>query len=301
MARIPIPAPLLVLVSVICVQFGQSLGKSLFGSVGPAGVVALRLGLAAVVLLLVFRPGMPRGRSERGIVLALGTAIAGMNLIYPALVYLPVGLATSVQLMGPITLALVTSRRLLDALFVLIAGTGLWLFQSPEDAVFALPGLLLALASGAAMAAYLVLSKRAGAARASNAPLAWALVWGAVLTVPFGVAESGAALLAPAVLTVGLAVALLGAVAPYSLEMTALRRLRPGAVAVVQSLEPAAAGLAGVLILAEHLQPVQWVALGCVSVASAGTVAVRHAQPRCGEQSGTPVSPATSSINPDSP
>lgn len=267
------PAPLLVVYSVLSVQFGQAIGKSLFGPVGPGGVVALRLGLASLVLLLIFRPALPRGRANVVLVLGFGTAIAGMNLIYPAMQYLPLGLATSLQLLGPITLALLTARRLLDAGFAALAGLGVWLFHSPAGAHYALPGILLALASGAAMAAYLLLSRRAGAHMAAAAPLVWAVTWAAVLTVPIGVAESGAALLDSRVLAIGLVVAVMAVVLPYSLELVALRRIPPRIVGILQSLEPAAAGLAGTLILAEHLDALQWLALVCVGAASAGTVA----------------------------
>lgn len=267
------PAPLLVLCSVLSVQFGQAIGKSLFGHIGPGGVVALRLGLAALVLLLIFRPALPRGRANVALVLGFGTAIAGMNLVYPAMQYLPLGLATSLQLLGPITLALLTSRRLLDVGFAALAGLGVWLFHSPAGAHYPLPGILLALASGAAMAAYLLLSRRAGASNVTAAPLVWAVAWAAVLTVPIGIAESGTALLDARVLAVGLIVAVLAAVVPYSLELVALRRIPPRTVGILQSLEPAAAGLAGTIILAEHLDSLQWLALGCVGAATAGTVA----------------------------
>ncbi|GAB3702344.1 EamA family transporter [Nocardiopsis oceani] len=274
------PASVLVLGSVLSVQFGQALGKGLFEQIGPAGVVALRLGLAAVVLMAVVRPALPRSRGELGLVLGFGTAIAGMNLVYPALVYLPLGLATSLQLLGPITLALLTSRRLRDIGFAVVAGAGLWLFYRPAEADYALTGLLLALASGVSMVAYLLLSRRAGAGTVTAAPLAWALIWAAVLTVPAGVVESGSGLLTPWVLFIGLVVAVLASVLPYSLELAALRRITPRTVGVMQSLEPAAAGLAGTLILAEYLSPLQWLALVCVGAASAGAVAFsKSAQP----------------------
>jgi threonine/homoserine efflux transporter RhtA len=274
-----VPASLLVLASVVCVQFGQATGKSLFGSVGPAGVVALRLGLAAMILLVVFRPSLPKGRRELLVTVGFGTAIAGMNLVYPALSFLPLSLATSLQLLGPITLALVTSRRLIDVVLVIVAGAGLWLFHLPAGDAVAWPGVLLALASGAAMASYLLMSRKAGTENTGGGPLARAVTFAALLTVPFGVAESGAALLQPHVLLVGACVAVLGAVLPYSFELSALRRIPPRTVAVLQSLEPAVAGLAGVLVLSENLQPVQWAGLACVGLASAGTVSARSRAP----------------------
>lgn len=274
MARVP--APLLVLGSVVSVQFGQAVGKRLMGPVGPAGVVALRLGLAAVLLLFLYRPPLPRRWLDAGLALGFGTAIAGMNLIYPALRYLPLGLAISLQLLGPIALALLTSRRVPDLVLAGLAGCGVWLFHVPARAGFPLPGVLLALAAGAAMAAYLLLSRRAGARSAGGAPLALAVTWAAVLTVPFGVVESGAALFAPRTLLTGVVVAVLSAVLPYSLELAALRRLPPRTVGVLESLEPAAAGIAGIVVLAEHLVAVQWLALGCVGVAGAGVVTWRR-------------------------
>ncbi|MEU8351817.1 MULTISPECIES: DMT family transporter [unclassified Streptomyces] len=253
-------------------QFGQAVGKGMFGTVGPLGVAALRLSLAAALLLLVHRPALPRTRPDLGLVLAFGTAIAGMNLIYPALRHLPVGPATALQLLGPLTLALLTSRRATDLALACLAGLGIWLFHSPAGTHVPAAGVLLALASGASMAGYLLLSRRTGARSGDGAPLALALGWAAVLTLPFGVAESGTALFAPRALLTGAVVAVLSAALPYSLELAALRRLPPRTVGVLQSLEPASAGLAGTVVLSEHLAAAQWLALACVGAASAGTV-----------------------------
>jgi threonine/homoserine efflux transporter RhtA len=265
-------APLLVLCSVLSIQFGQAAGKQLFGPVGPFGVVVLRLGIAAVVLLLLHRPALPRRRADLALILGFGTAIAGMNVIYLALRYLPLGLATALQLLGPIALALLTSRRVLDLALGLLAGFGIWLFHAPGDAPASPAGVVLALMSGVAMASYLLLSKRAGARMSGGAPLALAVTWAALLALPFGFAESGTALLAPTTLLHGALVAVLSAVLPYSFELAALRRLPPRTVGVLQSLEPAAAGLAGTLLLHEVLGAPQWLALACVGLASGGTV-----------------------------
>lgn len=258
--------------SVLSVQFGQAFGKQLSEDVGASGVVALRLGLAAAVLLVLYRPAVSRSWAERRVILGFGTAIAGMNLIYPALTILPLGLASALQLLGPISLALCTSRRLRDVTCAVVAGVGVWLFYAPREVSFPLAGVALALASGACMAAYFLLSKRAGASSAGGGPLALALAWAAVLSVPLGVIDQGARLVTPRVLLVGVVVAALSAVVPYSLELAALRRLPARTVGVLASLEPASAGLAGVLVLGEHLRAVQWVALACVGLASAGAV-----------------------------
>ncbi|MEU2564680.1 EamA family transporter [Streptomyces longispororuber] len=271
-----LPAPALMLGSVLSIQFGQAVGKQLTGAVGASGVVALRLGTAAVVLLLLHRPSLPRSRTDVGLVLGFGTAVAGMNLVYPAMVLLPLGLASALQLLGPIALALLTARRAREAGCALLAGGGVWLFHAPQGAGFPLGGVLLALASGACMAAYLVLSKRAGAAGGGGAILALAVAWAAVLTVPLGVARHGARLFAPDVLAAGAVVAVLSAVLPYSLELAALRRLPTRTVGVLAALEPASAGLAGMLVLDEHLRTTRWAALACVGAASAGAVARRQ-------------------------
>ena len=276
------PAYLLVLGSVVCVQFGQAVGATLFSDVGPAGVVTLRLGFAALVLLVIARPSLPAAWSERLVILGFGTAIAGMNLVYPSLLFLPLGLATSLQLLGPIILALVLSKRLLHAGFAVLAGAGVWLFYGPGGDDYSLVGVSLALASGAAMAGYLLLSKRAGASAVTLGPLAWALLWAALLAAPLGIIENGSGLIDLRILLIGFTVAVLASVLPYSFEFIALRRLPPRTVGVMQSLEPAAAGLAGTLLLAQYLAPFQWLALVLVGAASAGVVAFGRTPQRSG-------------------
>ena len=263
-------APLLVLGSVVSVQVGQAIGKQAFDLLEPAGVVTLRLGLAALVLLAVLRPRPPADARALGLVVTFGTAIAGMNLVYPALQYLPIGVATSLQLLGPLTVALAGSRRPLDALWALLACTGVVLIGGGTGPL-PVAGVLLALASGAAMGGYLLLSRRAGTADPGT--LALAVTWAAVVSLPFGISAEGTALLRPQVLAVGLAVAVLSAVVPYSLDLAALRRLPPRTVGVLQSLEPVVGALAGLVLLAEVLDPARWVAVGCITAAAAGAVA----------------------------
>ncbi|PXY31674.1 EamA family transporter [Prauserella muralis] len=268
-------APVLVLGSVVSVQLGQALGKGLFSALSPSGVVALRLGIAAAALVALHRPRLPC--TPRGALPALGfgTAIAGMNLIYPALARLPLGTAVSVQLLGPIALALLCSRRLADAAFAALAACGVWLFHGPGGAP-PFDGLLFALASGTAMAAYLLLSRNAGRAEAPAATLTLAVCWAALLWLPAGIAVDGATLYRPAVLLTGATVAVLSAVIPYSLDLAALRRLPPRTVGILESLEPAVAGIAGVVVLAEVLSAPQWAAIGCVCAAGAGAVATEQ-------------------------
>ncbi|TDD93061.1 EamA family transporter [Actinomadura rubrisoli] len=269
--RSTVPAPLLVLGSVVSVQAGMACGKGLSSAAGPAGVVALRLAFTALALLLIWRPRPPR-RESLGLIAALGAAIAGMQLIYPAMDRLPVGIASAFQFLGPLALALAKARRPADLLWAALAGTGVFLLSDPLGSPVPLAGAALALGSGACMAAYLVLNKRAGASAAGGAPLAWAVLVAALLVLPFA-PTAGDAVPRPHVLVAGLGVALLSAVVPWSLDMAALRRLPERVVAVMVSLEPAAGAVAGLVLLGEHLAWPSWLAIACVSAASAGAAA----------------------------
>jgi threonine/homoserine efflux transporter RhtA len=267
-----VPAPLLVVGSVLSVQAGQAVGKLMFGVLAPQGVVTLRLGLAALVLLAVWRPRLPTDPRSLGLVLGFGTAIAGMNLIYPAMSDLPLGVATSVQLVGPLTVAIAGSRRARDLVWAVLAGTGIWLFHGPAGGGLPVAGVSFALASAAAMGLYLLLSRRAGADTGTGGVLALAVTWAALIWLPFGITASGAALVRPQVLLAGLGLAVLSAVLPYSLDLAALRRLPPRVVGVLESLEPVAAALSALLILGELLTTTQWLAVGAVTAASVGAV-----------------------------
>ncbi len=273
--RLTAPAPLLVLASVVSVQTGQALGKGLFGAAGgPLATAALRLGLAALVLLALWRPRLPDDRSGALLILAFGTAIAGMNLSYLAMDRLPLGVAMTLQLSGPLTVALLMSRRWTDAAWGALAAAGITLFALPGAGAGALSpaGVAWAVASAVAMGSYLLLSRRTGARMSGGGPLALAVCWAALLTLPFGLAEAGPRVTEPRVLAAGLGVAVLSAVVPYSLELAALRRLPARVVGVLQSLEPVAAACAGLVLLGERLTPLQWLAVCCVTLASAGAV-----------------------------
>lgn len=267
-------APALVLCSVLSVQFGQAVGKSLFDVASPAGVVSLRLGLAAVLLGGLYRPRLPSGPAERLFVVAFGTAIAGMSLVYLALEHLPIGVAIAIQLLGPLSIALAASRRRLDVAWSVLAAGGVILFAVPDGEATGLPaaGLLWALLSALAMGSYVVLSKRAGLQSANGSVLAVALVWAAVLWVPFGVVSDGSDLVHPHTFLIGMAVAVLSSCVPYSLELVALRTLEPRVVGVLQSLEPAVGAVAAFVVLTERLTIVQIVAIGCVSASAIGAV-----------------------------
>jgi inner membrane transporter RhtA len=269
-----IPPQVLLLGSIASLQFGAALAAKLFARVGPGGVVLLRLGLSAVILLAVSRPTL-RGRSAADLraALAFGVVLGGMNWsFYEALDRLPLGIAVTIEFLGPLGVAVAGSRRALDLLWTVLAGGGVALIalRGSRHGVTVL-GIGFVLVAAAAWACYILLSKRVGAAFARLDGLAVALGVSTLVTLPVGLVEGGSALGEPAVLGGGLAVALLSSLIPYSLEIVALRRLRPAAFGLLMSLEPAVAALAGGLVLGQALSALLVVAIAMVIVASVGT------------------------------
>ncbi|PZS35833.1 MAG: EamA family transporter [Pseudonocardiales bacterium] len=273
MVRIP-PPQLLLLGSIASVQLGSAFADKLFAQAGPGGVVLLRLALSAALLLAISRPRL-RGRTGADLraAVAFGLVLGGMNWsFYEALDRLPLGVAVTIEFLGPLAVAVAGSRRLLDGVWAVLAGGGVALLAVRGDHHDIDPvGVLLALVAGACWAAYILLSKRVGASFAALDGLAIALAVGTVLVLPAGIAQGGTALIHPGVLAGGLAVALLSSLIPYSLEIVALRRLKASTFGLLMSLEPAMAALAGVIVLSQHLTGVLLVALVMVVTASVGT------------------------------
>jgi inner membrane transporter RhtA len=265
---------LLLLGSIGSVQFGSAFAATLFTRAGPGGVVFLRLALSAVVLLAVARPSL-RGRSAADVraAVAFGLVLGAMNWsFYEALDRLPLGVAVTIEFLGPLAVAVAGSRRALDLLWVALAGGGVALLalRGSHHGITAL-GIGFVLVAAACWAGYILLSKRVGAAFPALDGLAIALAVGALLTLPVGVIQGGGALGEPAVLGGGLAVALLSSLIPYSLEIVALRRMRPSVFGLLMSVEPAVAALAGVVVLGQPLSAVLALAIAMVITASVGT------------------------------
>ncbi len=265
-----VPPTGLLLGGIISVQFGAALAKGLFPVIGAAGAAGVRLAFAAVVLLAVWRPSLRMTRRQWLVVLGYGAVLGLMNLaFYEALQRLPLGIAVTIEFLGPLAIALAGSRRWLDALWALLAAAGVALLADLGGGV-SLLGILFALAAAVCWASYILLGAKLGEHTAGGSGLAIGMAMGAVVIAPFGVAEAGSALLNPTILLIGFGVALLSSVIPYSLELEALRKIPPRLFGVLMSVEPAVAALAGVLILGESLLPVQWLAIMCVVTASAG-------------------------------
>jgi inner membrane transporter RhtA len=267
-----VPAPLLVLGGVVSVQFGGALAATLVPEIGAGGSVFLRIGMAAVLLAVVVRPRL-RGHDRRAwaTVLAFGVALGLMNWsFYGSLAHLPLGVAVTVEFLGPLVLTTVLSRRLLDFAAVLAAGAGVLLISEALTVPLgdlSWIGLLLAATAGVCWAAYILLSGLTGAAFARLDGLAIALVVSTLVVLPAGVVSSD--LWTTEHLLKGFGLAILSSLLPYSLELLALRRLRTAVFGILLSLEPAVAALAGLMVLGQRLDTWQLVGLTLVVLASA--------------------------------
>ena len=285
-----LPPSSLLVFGMITVQLGAALAKDLFSSLGPAGVVFLRVGFAALTLLALWRPWRQRigvraavGRGDYLAVVAFGLILAVMNLtFYAALDRIPLGVAVTIEFVGPLSVAVAGSRRALDLLWVALAVGGI-LLLAPLGVLGTVPldplGLLLALGAGACWAVYILLTARVGKAFPGGTGLSLAMTVGAVALLPVGIAGAGSALLNPRLLLLGALVALLSSVIPYSLEMAALRRISTSAFGVLMSLEPAIAALVGWLVLREALEPRAIIALVLVTTAAIGATRVSKRAP----------------------
>jgi inner membrane transporter RhtA len=277
-----IPPTLLVVVAVSSVQFGAALAKSLFDEVGAGGTVFLRVLFAALVLVAVWRPAVAgRSPAEWRLIAVFGLALAGMNLaFYESLERIPLGIATTFEFVGPLGVAIAGSRRPVDLAWVVLAGTGIVLLSDFGGADLDRLGVALALLAGGFWAAYILLSARVGSVFPGASGLALAMVAGAVMLAPVGIADAGGDLLVPGVLAVAVAVAILSSAIPYTLEMEALRRMPAGVFGVMMSIEPAVAALAGFIVLDEGLATRELVAILLVVAASAGAARNASVPPR---------------------
>ncbi|CAL9538093.1 EamA family transporter [Streptomyces sp. NPDC090994] len=264
----------LVLAGGLSVQFGGALAVTLMPRAGALGIVTLRLAVAAVVLLLVCRPRL-RGhsRADWGTVIVFGATMAGMNgLFYQAVARIPLGPAVTLEVLGPLALSVLASRRAVNLLWAGLALAGVFLLGGGGFDGLDPAGAAFALGAGVMWAAYIVFSARTGRRFPQADGLALAMAVGALLFLPMGIAESGAKLVDPVTLSLGAAVALLSSVLPYTLELLALRRLPASTFAILMSLEPALAAGAGFLVLGQALSAMEAAAIALVIAASLGAV-----------------------------
>ncbi|EHR39953.1 EamA family transporter [Alishewanella jeotgali] len=264
-----------VLLAMVTIQSGASIAKQLFPLIGPAGTTALRVGFSALMLWLVFRPWrqLPQGRNWRAVIV-YGACLGGMNLLfYLAIARIPLGIGVALEFTGPLAVALFTSRRKLDLIWVALALGGILLLLPDMTSVDALDpvGVMLALAAGACWAGYILFGQRAGNLASGGITVALGMTVAAAFLVPIGLVSAGSSLFSWQVIPLAIAVAALSSALPYSLEMVALKALPAKSFSVLMSMEPAIAALAGFLLLAELLSVTQWLAILLVISASLGS------------------------------
>jgi inner membrane transporter RhtA len=266
-----IPAAWLIVAAIVSVQFGAAIAKDLFTLVPPTAMVWLRMISSAIVLLIMTRPRLS-GHTHRDWLIVLGF---GMNLmimnwsIYQSFARIPLGIAATIEFLGPLAVAVIWSRRLIDLVWVILAGSGVALLGLSK-ATLTFAGVGFALLAAAAWAGYILLSAQTGRRWPDLSGLAIASVVGAIVLAPPAILEAGTRMLNPTVLTLSVGVGLLSSVIPYSFELIALRRIAPRIFGILMSLEPAAAALAAMLVLGEFLTLIQWLAMACVVIASIG-------------------------------
>ena len=260
------------------VQVGAAVAKSLFATLGPPGVVFLRLLFGSIALWAIARPEL-RGRTRRELrlVVALGLVLVSMNLsFWESLERLPLGVAVTVEFLGPLAVAVLGSRRPLDLVWVACAAGGVALLADSGGHAVSTLGLVLAATAGFFWALYILLGIRVGQAFTGATGLAPAMALGAVLVAPWGIISAGHHLRDPQLVGAGVGIGLLSSALPWSLEIEAMRRLPSHVFGIVLSLEPAVAALAGFVFLHEHLRTRAWIAIVLVVAASAGATGRRR-------------------------
>ncbi|MFC4427496.1 EamA family transporter [Deinococcus navajonensis] len=277
----PVPALLL---SMMSIQGGAAFAKTLFPALGAPGTTALRVSLAAALLLVLLRPKLRSlSAAQWRAVVPYGLALGLMNLtFYASLTTLPLGLAVTLEFVGPLVLSLALSRRALDFLWVVLAGVGIALIMPRAGGeTLDLGGVALALLAGGLWALYILAGGAVGRRVPGTTGVVAGMLVAMLVTLPFGLLHAGTALFSPALLLSALGVAVLSSALPYTLEMVALKAIPARVFGVMMSLEPALAALSGLLFLHERLSAAQWLAMVCVIAASAGIhlTAPRVAEP----------------------
>lgn len=266
----PIPA---VLLAIISVQSGAAIAKTLFPSIGAAGTASLRIGISALILIAVYRPKLTKLTKEQWkFVIPYGLCLGAMNLVfYFAIERIPIGLAVTLEFIGPLMVAVLGSKRAVDFLWVLLAAAGIVLIAPWTTNGVDILGAALATLAGAFWAAYIVLGGKISQKMDGNEAVATGMLLAACLVVPFGIFGGGLEGLTPKFLGMGIALALLSSAIPFTLEMKALGRLPARTFSILMSLEPAAAAICAFIFLQEYLSFNEILAVVFVVAASAGS------------------------------
>ena len=266
----PVPAVLLAIISVQC---GAAIAKTLFPAIGAAGTASIRIGVSAIILLLAYRPNLKAiTREQWKIVVPYGLCLGAMNLIfYLAIERIPIGLAVTLEFIGPLLVAIIGSKRLIDYCWILLAAAGIVLIAPWSNERIDPVGVLFALIAGGLWAAYIVLGGKISRIMNDGQAVSTGMLFAAILILPFGFYENGLDNLTPKLFGMGVALALLSSAIPFTLEMKALGQLPPRTFSILMSLEPAAASICAFIFLQENLNFYEILAVVCVVIASAGS------------------------------
>lgn len=268
-----IPPIYAVLLAIISVQCGAAIAKTLFPAIGAAGTASIRIGISAIILLLAYRPNLKQiTPNQWKIVIPYGLSLGAMNLIfYLGIERIPIGLAVTLEFVGPLLVAIIGSRRLIDYCWVVLAAIGIALIAPWSNKNVDLLGVIFALLAGGFWAAYIVLGGKVSKIMNGGQAVSTGMLFAAILILPFGFYENGLANLTPKFLGMGVALALLSSAIPFTLEMKALGQLPPRTFSILMSLEPAAASICAFIFLQEHLSFYEILAVVCVVTASVGS------------------------------
>lgn len=283
------PAPGLVLAGIVSVQVGAGLAKNLFDVLPPSAVVFLRLLTSVVVLGFLTYKVLPRvirkvPWTDLGVAAGFGLALGTMNLaIYESFARIPLGIAVTIEFLGPLAVSVAFSRHKIDVLWVGLAAAGVILLGRGDNRDLEVAGVLFALLAAAGWAAYILLSAQTGRRFPGSSGLAIASVVGMLAVAPFGLSAGGTEMWRPEYLAIGVAIGLLSSVIPYTFELEALRRMPARVFGILMSLEPAVAALVGLVILREVLHATEWLAIGCVIAACVGATRSRPHRPEAPE------------------
>lgn len=273
----PIPA---VLFAILSVQSGAAIAKSLFPAIGAAGTASLRIGISAIILFAVYRPNLFKITPKQWkLVIPYGLCLGAMNLIfYMAIERIPIGLAVTLEFIGPLLVAVFGSKRFVDYLWVLLAAAGIVLIAPWTNNGINVLGVLFALLAGAFWAFYIVLGGKVSKIMKDGEAVATGMLFASLLIVPFGIMGNGFSNLTPTFLSLGVALALLSSAIPFTLEMKALGQLPARTFSILMSLEPAAASICALIFLQEYLALNEVVAVIFVIVASVGSTLTTQSQ-----------------------
>ncbi|WPO78142.1 DMT family transporter [Flavobacterium sp. KACC 22761] len=271
--KINLPPVQAVLLAIISVQCGAAIAKTLFPALGAAGTASIRIGVSAIILLLAYRPNLKEiTKAQWKVVIPYGLSLGAMNLIfYFAIEKIPIGLAVTLEFIGPLLLAIIGSKRLIDYLWVLLAAIGILLIAPWTNDRLDSLGVIFALLAGALWACYIVFGGKISKIMNEGTAVSTGMLLAAILVLPFGIFENGLANLTPRLFGMGVALALLSSAIPFTLEMKALGKLPPRTFSILMSLEPAAASICAFIFLNENLSFYEILAVVCVIVASAGS------------------------------